>query len=162
MIRRLGASFLAITLVLGLQALSYRPVAAQPTLTPEAAQSFLEFYYSGQGTGVVLADAQLCTEITENQCSEPVSPIALQQGETYYLWMMFVVPQGDEVDGIIVQFDHNGITRATGDISVEGSIRWRTWKGFTPNQAGNWEINVFHDLGDDVRTLRQMTVTVNE
>ena len=135
---------------------------SQPSLTKDAAKSFLDFYYNGQGSGVILADSQLCTEISENECVDPVSPIALQNGVTYNFWMMFVVPQGDEIDGLLVQFNQSGITRSTREISVSGSIRYRTWRGFTPNRTGNWEIVVLHDTGDEVRTLETIVVTVNE
>lgn len=138
------------------------PVLAQPSLTPEDARSFIDFYYNGQGSGIVLADMQLCTEIVENQCDEPVSPIALQMGVTYNVWMMYVVPQGDEIEGLLVHFNHGGLTRITRELSVKGSIRYRTWRAFTPNRPGNWEIMVLYDTGSGVQTLKTLTVTVNE
>lgn len=143
-------------------ALSSADVNAQTILTSDAAKSFIDFYFNGQGQGVVLADIKLCTEIEENECSGEVSPIALQQGETYMLWMMYVVPQGDEIEDIIVQYNSGGITRKSGQVSVKGSIRYRTWKAFTPNRAGNWDIVVLHDKGGDVQTLKTITTTVNE
>ena len=135
---------------------------AQPVLTPDAAKSFIDFYFNGQGQGAVLADLQICTEIVENECSDPVSPLALEMGVRYNAWMMFVVPQGDEIDDIIVQFNHAGITRVTRELSIKGSIRYRTWRAFTPNRAGNWEIVVLQDAGTEVRTIKTTTVTVNE
>ena len=137
-------------------------VQAQSILTSDAAKSFIDFYFNGQGKGVVLADIKLCSEVVENECSEEVSPIALQQGETYMLWMMYVVPQGDEVEDIIVQYNNGGITRKSGQVSVKGSIRYRTWKSFTPNRAGNWDLVVLLDKGGDVQTLKSITATVNE
>ena len=135
---------------------------AQTSLTSEAAKSFIDFYFNGQGQGVVLADMKICMEIVENECSEEVSPIALQQGVTYSVWMMFVVPQGDEIDDIIVQYNSGGITRKSSTASVKGSVRYRTWKSFTANRAGNWDIVVLHDKGGDVQTLKTITATVNE
>ena len=135
---------------------------AQSILTSDAARSFIDFYYNGQGKGVVLADIKLCTEVIENECSEEVAPVALQQGQTYMLWMMYVVPQGDEIDDIIIQYNSGGITRKSGQVSVKGSIRYRTWNSFTPNRAGNWDIVVLHDNGGDVQTLKTITTTVNE
>ena len=153
--------FVALCLLIFL-ALPVVDANAQTILTSDAAKSFIDFYYNGQGQGVVLADIKLCNEIVENECSGEVSPVALQQGETYMLWMMYVVPQGDAVEDIIVQYNSGGITRKSGQVSVKGSVRYRTWKPFTPNRAGNWDIVVLHDKGDDVQTLKTITTTVNE
>ena len=155
-------SFAIVLFVVFVHAVFSSAAYAQPALTPDAAKSFLDFYYNGQGTGIVLADTKICTQIEENECVDTQSPIALQNGETYYYWMMFVVPQGDDIDGVLVQFNQNGVTRSTREVSISGSIRYRTWKSFTPNRAGNWEIVVLHDTGSAVRNVKTQIVTVNE
>ena len=86
----------------------------------------------------------------------------LKKDEQYMIWMMYVVPRGDEVSDIIVQLNQNGITRFTKDVSVSGSIRYRTWKSFSLNRAGEWEIKVFHDKEDGIEVLNQLLVTVVE
>ncbi len=137
-------------------------IFAQSKPTPESALSFLNFYYNGQGQGVVLADMKVCTTIEENECANNVAADSLKKDEQYMIWMMYVVPREDKVDNIIVQFNQNGITRYTKLVSVSGSIRYRTWKSFILNRVGEWEIKVFHDMEDRVDVLNKLLVTVVE
>ena len=68
----------------------------------------------------------------------------------------------DEIDDIIIQFNQRGLTRFTREVSVSGSIRFRTWRLFTLHHAGEWEVKVLHDKGTEVETLRTLTLTVIE
>jgi len=135
-------------------------IAAQTKPTPEAAMSFLNFYFKEQGQGVVLADVKVCTKVDKNECIDNVPVDSVKNGNQYYLWMLYVVPKGDKVDDIIIQFNRGGITRFTRDISVSGSIRYRTWKSFTLNRSGEWEVKVLHDRGDSIETLQTLSLIV--
>ena len=137
-------------------------VHAQTKLTPDAAKAFLDFYYNGHGQGVVLADLKICSAVEDFECTHQVSFNAVKKDSSYFIWMVYVVPKDDEVDDILVQFNHGGITRSTRDVSVKGSIRYRTWGSFTLNRAGSWEIKVLQDKGEEVETLRTVPVTVIE
>lgn len=124
-------------------------VAALEKPTSEEAKKFLDFYYHGKGNGVVLVDMKICSSIGEdaenmNECAEEIMPDALKKGNAYYVWMVFLVPNGDEVDGIEIRFNRLGETRTTKETGVVGSIRYRTWRRFVPQSEGKWEIVVVH------------------
>ena len=142
-------------------------VFAQNKPTADAAKAFLDFYYTGQGQGVVLADAKVCTEVSREgdnryECVDTVDLNALQAGETYNLWMLFVVPEGDTYEDILVQFNQGGLTRQTKEVSVSGSLRYRTWKSLRLTKVGDWTIKVLHARGDAVEELASLSVTVVE
>ena len=139
--------------ILFLFSISVTNIVAQTKPTPEAAMSFLNFYYKGQGQGVVLADVKVCTEVKENECIDTMAVDSLKNETQYYLWMLYFVPKGDQVKDIIIQFNQGGITRFTRVVSVSGSIRYRTWKSFTLNKQGEWEVWVLHDRGDKIDIL---------
>jgi len=132
--------------------------------TPTEALKFLDYYYTGQGQGAVLADIKLCKEIAKegdekNNCAEEVSS-PLTKGEKYYLWMLYVAPQGDRVEDILVQFNHSGITHSTKKVSVNGSFRYRTWKTFKLTSSGTWDIKILHPKDGNVEELGKLQVTV--
>ena len=68
---------------------------------------------------------KICQEITDNECADEVASDALQKDTKYMLWMMYVVPKDEKVEGLIIQFNQGGLTRFTRDASVSGSIRYR-------------------------------------
>lgn len=150
------------SMLLLLLLLAFTNIHAQTKPTPETTLAVLNFYFNGQGQGVILADMKVCKTIEENECVENIPANSLKKDEQYMIWMMYVVPRGDEVKDIIVQFNQNGITRFTKDVSVSGSIRYRTWKSFSLNRVGEWEIKVFHDKEDGIEVLNQLLVTVVE
>lgn len=135
---------------------------AQPTLSSEAAKSFIDFYFYGQGQGVVLADMKICKEIIENECIDEVSPLALELGVPYMVWMMYVVPDGVEEETILLEYKKDGVTERSSEATVKGSVRYRTWKSFRPNRAGNWDIVITYDKKGVIETLKSVTATVNE
>jgi len=149
-------------LILFILIISATNISAQTKPTAEAAMSFLNFYFKGQGQGVVLADVKICTEIKDNECVDTVAADSLKNGSQYYLWMLYVVPKDDQVDDIIIHFNYGGLTRLTRDVSVRGSIRYRTWKSFTLDRTGKWEIKIMHDLGNKIETLWTLALTVIE
>ncbi len=129
----------------------------------EAAASVIDFFYNGQGQGVVLAQADLCGEVpTEGEnkyeCVDKISPNALRSGTTYNLRMVYLVPQGDEIDDIQVEYIHGDETTKTDQVDVTGSLRYRTWTAFTPRETGNWTIRITQ--GSNL--LQEMSLTVQD
>ena len=84
----------------------------------------------------------------------------LEQGTSYMIWCLFVVPGTDREENLIIQFNHNGITRMTRELTVSSSIRWRTWRSFTLKQNGGWDISVLWEKGDDMELLQTLHVEV--
>lgn len=150
---------LLILLVLPLSA------TAQDRPSPEEAQRFLEFYYNGEG--VVLAAVQICEEVPREgdrqyACVGEVAPDAVQTGTDYALRMVYVVPQDVEQETIIVQYNRNGVTRAVDEVTVSGSIRYRTWTQFNLAQPGAWQFQILRDAGDDVESLHTLEVQAHD
>ena len=107
-------------------------ISAVPT--PEAARQFIDYYLNGQNESILLADMKICRDVAENECVDNVEPDMLEQGTSYMIWCLFVVPGTDREENLIIQFNHNGITRMTRELTVSSSIRWRTWRSLTTNR----------------------------
>lgn len=145
--------------------LALLPLAAlaQEKPTPAEAKKFLDFYLNGQGKGVVLVEMKVCEGIGEeaenlNECEGAVDLNSLEKGNAYYVWTVFLVPNGDKVDGIEIQFHQGGETKLSKEASVIGSIRYRNWRRFVPRLAGSGEIKVVR--GEE--TLGTLKVNVSE
>lgn len=124
----------------------------------EEAARVIDFFYHGQGQGVVLASARLCGDVPtsgENQyeCVDPVAPDALVPGTTYNLHMMYLVPEGDRVDDIQVAYVLGGESIKTDTVDVQGSLRYRTWTAFTPRTTGSGSIRISRD-GEILNEIR--------
>ncbi|MCK4866202.1 MAG: hypothetical protein KAT06_12365 [Gammaproteobacteria bacterium] len=131
------------------------------------AKKVLDYYYNGQGQGVVLIESKLCSEIdkegdNKNNCADNINPVSVQKGQNLNLWMAFLVPNNDPVQNIIIQFEHNGIARMVKDVKVSGSVRYRTWRKVSFSKTGNWTVKIIHDKGDDVQLLDTLSITVSE
>jgi hypothetical protein len=132
--------------------------------SPEAAQRVIDFYYGG--TSVVLARMQICEEVPREgdrryECVGPVAPSDVQVGTDYLLHMTYLVPRDESFDNLFVQYNLDGVTRATSSVSVSGSLRYRTWKSFTLDTPGTWTVKVLRGRDGDVETLRTMEVTAS-
>lgn len=131
---------------------------AQPT--PEAAKAVFDHYYTGQGKGVVLAEAFLCAEIADQKkenkydCTKRIEGTAPKGSVNVYLVML--VPEGDKKD-LMVQSTLDGVVRETKDVTVEGKgMRTRVWKSIALGKAGKWELKVL----DGDKTLASLPLTV--
>ena len=149
-------------IILVLSFISIAMLWGQTKPSSDEAKAFIDFYYNGQGAGVVLADMKICREVVENECSGEVAIDSRKKNEKYVLWMMYVVPKDDKIEGLIIQFNQGGLTRFTREASVSGSVRYRTWRSFKLNQTGVWEIKVLQDKGTEVETLKTISLTVAE
>ncbi len=135
---------------------------AQNKPSSEVAKSFLDFYHKGQGKGVVLADIKVCADVVDAECTETVDPSLLLAGMKYKIWMAFVVPEGDTVESLFIQFNVDGETKFTRDLSVKGSIRYRTWRNFNPNAPGIWDVKVIDNREVELEELAKLTLVVSE
>lgn len=166
-IRRVAYSLLLLLAGFALSAGSAAAQDAPEKPSADAAASVIDFYYNGQGQGVVLATVQICNEVpTEGEnkygCVDELSPNALRTGTSYALRMVYLVPEGEEIDDILVQYNRGGVTRDTDSVSVSGSIRYRTWEVFTLRDPGDWTIKILCDAPDGVEVLRELTLKVQD
>lgn len=157
MLRPLRCLSLALLL-----ALCSAPAFGQTAPTPEEAHRFLDFYYNGQGQGVVLVEARICQEVPRDgqrayDCVGEVSADAVPTGQPLYLRMVYLVPEGDEAD-ITVQYLRDGTARDTDTVSVAGSIRYRTWTQFTLREEGPWQFAISRTTGTGTQELRTLDV----
>jgi len=159
MFRFVACSACALLLV----ALAPSRSGAQGVPSPEEAQRFLDFYCNGQDRGVVLAEARICTDVPRDgnrayACVGEVAPDAVQTDQSYYLRMVFVVPQGMTDVPIVVQYAHQGTTRDEDEVTVSGSIRYRTWTVFTLREAGPWQFQIARVTDAGPESLRTLDV----
>jgi len=59
-----------------------------------------------------------------------------------------------------VHFIKDGVIKATRDMSVRSSIRYRTYRTFSPEEAGAWEIRVVDERGVAIETVGSLQVVV--
>ena len=141
--------FLLVVLI----GLSSQTVAAQDRPSAEEARKVVDYYYNGQGRGVILADHFLCTEVAlegeaKNDCRLRHELPAVAQGAEMLLWMNFLVPSGDDAE-ILMLFSRNGRVRSTAQIAVKGAVRYRTWKKIPTAKAGEWQVTILQELGEE-------------
>lgn len=157
MLRRAARLTMALLFVLG----PLLTASAQEAPSPQEARRFIDFYYAGQGQGVVLAEARICTDVPREgaqayQCLDEVAPDAVQVGRPYHLRMVFVVPQGVVGETITVQYNHEGTPRKVDEVTVSGSIRFRTWTMFTLSEPGMWQVQIAHATTGDLEELHTL------
>lgn len=126
--------------------------AAQERPSAEETRRVVDYYYHGQGQGVILTENFLCTEVStegtdKNDCRQKHDLPVVNQGSEVLLWMNFLVPTGSEAD-ILVLFARQGRVRHTTSITVKGAIRYRTWKKIPTARTGEWTVTVLQERGD--------------
>ena len=140
---------------------------AQAKPSPEVVKQVVDFYFHGQDQGVVLAQTKLCDNVytkgdNNNECMAERASNTLTRGETTNLWMLFMVPNKVEPQSIMVQLNHRGMTMSVQRAKIASALRYRIWKKVKPDRVGDWTVKVFHDRGEDVELLKEMTLTVVE
>jgi len=123
--------------------------AAPSAPDADAVQKVWEYYYRGQGAGPVLVRLTPCLRVdtekgsdTQYECLEPLRGTA-KKGTTVSAWMSWLVPSGDKVEDLMVQWEFNGVVRSTRDLKVNGrGFRYRTYLSKTLNKAGRWAVIV--------------------
>ncbi len=140
-------------------------VHAKPS--PEVVKQVVDFYFHGQEQGVVLAQTKLCDNVytkgdNNNECMAERANTTLTRGEETNLWMLFMVPNKVQPQSIMVQLNHRGMTMSVQRAKIASALRYRIWKKVKPDRVGDWTVKVFHDRGEDVELLKEMTLTVVE
>ena len=144
-------------IVLGLL-LSLTPVLASAAdrPTPEEARKVLDYIYNGKGQAPVLVDVKVCRDIAKDgdnkgSCVDEVTG-PLKKGESAYVWLLFMAADGDNAKKATVQFEVDGATAASKNMSIPGQQRSRTWYKHAFNKAGTWKIKVTLEGGQDLGT----------
>lgn len=131
----------------------------------EEARKVVDYYFHGKGMGPVLLDAKICRDVQregdeKNECADELTSQAIKKGESIYVWMAYMLPQGDEPQNIIVQFENGGVTRMVKNHQVTGQLRYRTWQKVTLDKVGAWKVKIVHDNGSSTDVLGTIEATV--
>jgi hypothetical protein len=151
---------LSITLLLSSIAYAH----AKPT--PEQIKDVIDYFYSSHSDAVTLTQVKLCDDVyTEGdhkyECMSERTGNSLKSGDEAYVWMMFMVPDKADPQTIMVQVSHDGVPMSVERTTVKSALRYRTWKKIKPDRAGKWKVKIFHDKGDDVALMKELTFTVS-
>jgi len=140
---------------------------AQAKPSPAEIKKVLEYYYGTTSDGVVLVDSRLCSDVAtqgenKNECTTTISSSAIEVGQPSFLWMNFFVPAKAGEQKILVQFNQNGVTRMTRQLTLSGAIRFRTWKKFVLDRPGKWTVKILQDNQSGVKELASIGLTSRE
>lgn len=132
---------------------------------PDEVKRVLNYYFHGKGSGPVLMEAKLCRDIKregadKNECAGDVTTQALKKGESVYLWMAYMVPEGEETQNIVVLFDKGGVTRNVESLQVSSQLRNRAWLKMSLDKVGPWKLRVVRDTGAGSESLGTLDVAV--
>lgn len=139
-------------------------LAAPPS--GEEVKRVMDFYRTGQGQGVVLSEAKLCTEVVaegenKNECGTDITAQGATKGSPVYFWMSFMVPEGDEAK-IVIKFEEGGKTHFSKSFTVSGSLRYRSWRRIQFPKTGEWTAKIYQEKEGQEPTLvgsKAITVT---
>lgn len=134
---------------------------------PDAKQvkDVIDFFYQGQTEGVVLADVKLCEDVytkgeQKNECMAELSDNALKEGDAATVWMMFMVPHDVKPQSIMLQLNYGGMTMSVERAEIKSAVRYRTWRQIKLDRPGEWKVKIFHDKGDAVELMKELTLKV--
>ncbi len=133
--------------------------------SPDEVKRVLNYYFHGKGSGPVLMEAKLCHDIKhegvdKNECAGDITAQALKKGESVYLWMAYMVPEGEETQNIVVLFDKGGVTRNVESLQVSSQLRNRAWLKMSLDKVGPWKVRVVRDTGAGSEPLGTLEVAV--
>ncbi|NIR29612.1 MAG: hypothetical protein GWN84_09945 [Gammaproteobacteria bacterium] len=125
----------------------------------------IDFFYNGQKEGVVLAEMKLCEDVytkgaEKNECMVELSANALKEGDAATVWMMFMVPNDVKPQTIMLQLNHGEMTMSVERAEIKSAVRYRTWRQIKLDRPGEWKLKVFHDKGDTVELMKELTFKV--
>jgi hypothetical protein len=134
--------------------------------TTQEIQKVVNFYFNGQGGGVVLVEHKLCEGIHKEgdekyNCKNEIPTGSIAKGEKGILWMNFFGPEGDKYD-VLVQFSRGGLVRHTTPLKVAGAFRYRANASLLTKKPGNWTVKIFNDAGDEAKLLATTKYTVTD
>ena len=124
---------------------------------PSAAEvrKVINYYY--QGSRPILAQVVACKTIEKkdkanrHRCAEAFGPSG-KKGDLVFVHITAMVPKG-QTASLMVQASHNGVVRATKDISMNSSFRTRAWPGFRMSKSGRWDFRVLDESGQPLETI---------
>lgn len=137
---------------------------AQDKPASDAARKVIDYYFHGQGQGVVPMEYKFCQEVAQegankNECVSEIPPNTLKKGQEAYLWMSFLVPSGDEPK-ILLQYSRDNMVRDTDNFSLRGAVRYRTWKRVPTSTAGEWNVNLVQEMADSDLEIGKLKYSV--
>ncbi|HKB59397.1 MAG TPA: hypothetical protein VKC56_05045 [Gallionellaceae bacterium] len=135
--------------------------------TADEAKKVIDYYYHGKGLSPVLVETRICHDIQhdgddKNECAGDVTGQPIKKGDSDYVWMAFMAPNGSDAQPVIVQLELNGAVRWVRNISVSGGLRTRTWLKHTFDKPGAWKLKISLDTGTSVTPLGTMDLNVQE
>ncbi len=146
-------------------AIACMPCLALAQAKPSSAEikKVLEYYYGSTSDAVVVVDTRLCSDVAtkgerKNECTATISSTAIEVGQPSFLWMNFFIPAKAGEQKILVQFNQNGVTRMTRQLTLSGSIRFRTWKKFALDRPGQWSVKILHDKPEGTTPLHTLSL----
>jgi hypothetical protein len=141
--------------------------AAQAAEAPDKSEILrvLDYYDHGTASGAILVDSKLCQDVyregpEKNNCSEVMADNTLVAGEPGYLWLQLLVPSETEADKVLLQFEHNGVTRKVKELTIRGAFRYRTWTKTSLDKPGPWKVHILEDRGESVNKLGAVELNV--
>ncbi|MDH5694680.1 MAG: hypothetical protein OEZ47_16410 [Gammaproteobacteria bacterium] len=145
---------LAIFLSLGL----IHQASAIEMPSTEEVKKVMDFYYEGNGMGVVLLEAQVCHGTVQagpkkHECAGPIGMNPIQEGQEIVFWTSFFVPKDSENENIMISFENGGFPKFLKQMSVKGATRYRNWVKVKPNSDGEWTARIIHEGKDDSTQL---------
>lgn len=137
---------------------------AQEKPTSEEARKVIDYYFNGKGQGVVPMEYKFCREVSlkgenKNECVAEIPANSLKKGQEAYLWMNFLVPAGEEAK-ILLQYSRNNMVRDTGNVSLGGATRYRTWKRIPTTTAGDWKVKLVQEMSNADLEVGQLQYSV--
>ena len=134
---------------------------APPAPTADEINKVLDYQDNGKDAGPILLKIVPCTKVdnakgpTQFTCIEPITG-PVKKGTVVNAWVQFFCPKDGKYDDVTIQWQLDGTTRTTTDVSVAGLGRTRTWKASTLTKPGKWTIKLMR--GD--KELGSANVTV--
>jgi len=142
-------------------------LAGAPQAAPKGdeVRRVLGYYYAEGSTAPLLIETRLCSEVgtqgeSKNECTGELDPDSITADTETYLWLNFLVPKNASDSKVLIQFNHDGLTRQAREVSLSSGIRFRTWKRFKLDRTGRWTIDVLHDAADGARKLERIDLRV--
>ncbi len=123
-------------------------------------------YYDSMTPGqAVLVDYKICQDIhrsgiDKNNCNTEIGPKGVEANTSAYVWLQLMVPAHTGPGNLLLQFDHNGVTRKVKTLPISGAFRYRTWAKIKLDRPGGWSIRVLQDGSDGVSTLGDIPLTI--
>lgn len=123
-------------------------------------------YYDSMTPGqAVLVAYKICQDIhrsgiEKNNCNTEIGPQGVASNTSVYVWLQLMVPTHTGPSKLLLQFDHNGVTRKVKSLPISGAFRYRTWAKIKLDKPGSWSIRVLQDGSDGVATLGNIPLTI--